>query len=111
MMKKLTALTASAVMAATLFTSCGVPENTVHSIDDLKGKTIGVQLGTTGDIFAEDVEDAKIEKYNKGAGAGWEGRSEYGLIKAWKKDVGIRTYFQGIWRTGFIFLGKMIPTV
>ena len=38
MMKKLTALTVSAVMAATLFTSCGVPENTVHSIDDLKGK-------------------------------------------------------------------------
>ena len=69
MMKKLTALTASAVMAATLFTSCGVPENTVHSIDDLKGKSIGVQLGTTGDIFAEDVEDAKIEKYNKGADA------------------------------------------
>ena len=69
MMKKLTALTASAVMAATLFTSCGVPENTVHSIYDLKGKTIGVQLGTTGDIFAEDVEDAKIEKYNKGADA------------------------------------------
>ncbi len=69
MMKKLTALTASAVMAATLFTGCGVPENTVHSIDDLKGKTIGVQLGTTGDIFAEDVEDAKIEKYNKGADA------------------------------------------
>lgn len=69
MMKKLTALTVSAVMAATLFTGCGVPENTVHSIDDLKGKTIGVQLGTTGDIFAEDVEDAKIEKYNKGADA------------------------------------------
>ena len=69
MMKKLTALTVSAVMAATLFTGCGVPENTVHSIDELKGKTIGVQLGTTGDIFAEDVEDAKIEKYNKGADA------------------------------------------
>ena len=69
MMKKLTALTVSAVIAATLFTGCGVPENTVHSIDDLKGKTIGVQLGTTGDIFAEDVEDAKIEKYNKGADA------------------------------------------
>ena len=28
--------------------------NTVNSLDDLPGKTIGVQLGTTGDIFASD---------------------------------------------------------
>ena len=34
--------------------------------DDLAGKTIGVQLGTTGDIYVEDVEDAKIERYSKG---------------------------------------------
>ena len=37
--------------------------------DDLAGKTIGVQLGTTGDIFAEDVEGATIERYNKGMDA------------------------------------------
>lgn len=37
--------------------------------DDLSGKTIGVQLGTTGDIFAEDVEGATIERYNKGMDA------------------------------------------
>ena len=43
--------------------------STIKSADDLKGKVIGVQLGTTGDIYAEDVEDAKIEKYNKGADA------------------------------------------
>ena len=36
---------------------------------DLEGKSIGVQLGTTGDIYAEDVKDAKVEKYNKGADA------------------------------------------
>lgn len=33
---------------------------------DLKGKKVGVQLGTTGDLFAEKIEDADIERYNKG---------------------------------------------
>lgn len=36
---------------------------------DLEGKTIGVQLGTTGDIYAADIKDATIERYNKGADA------------------------------------------
>lgn len=45
--------------------------NTVNSLDDLPGKTIGVQLGTTGDIFASDyeAEGSIIERYNKGADA------------------------------------------
>ncbi len=34
--------------------------------DELAGKKIGVQLGTTGDIYAEDIEDAEVERYNKG---------------------------------------------
>lgn len=36
--------------------------------DDLKGKYIGVQLGTTGDIYASDYEEegSTIERYNKG---------------------------------------------
>ena len=34
--------------------------------DDLAGKKIGVQLGTTGDIYAEEIEDAEVERYNKG---------------------------------------------
>ncbi len=34
--------------------------------DDLVGKTIGVQLGTTGDIYAGDIENATLERYNKG---------------------------------------------
>ena len=34
--------------------------------DDLVGKSIGVQLGTTGDIFADDIEDAAVERFNKG---------------------------------------------
>lgn len=36
---------------------------------DLNGKTIGVQLGTTGDIFASDIEGATIEQFNKGMDA------------------------------------------
>lgn len=43
----------------------------ITGIDDLAGKRIGVQLGTTGDIFASDYEEkgSTIERYNKGADA------------------------------------------
>ena len=41
----------------------------VASADDLKGKAIGVQMGTTGDIYVTDIEDAKVERFNKGADA------------------------------------------
>ena len=43
-------------------------EGVVASVDDLPGKSIGVQLGTTGDIFASDYEDqgSTIERFNKG---------------------------------------------
>ncbi len=67
-------ITAVATLTAMLgLTACGsgVPANTVNSIDDLPKKTIGVQLGTTGDIYASDYEEqgSKIEKFNKGADA------------------------------------------
>ena len=60
-MKKATktiALLAASAMLAVSMTACGTPANTVFSADDLKGKTIGAQLGTTGYIYAGDVEDA-----------------------------------------------------
>ena len=38
---------------------------TIFSVDDLIGKTIGVQLGTTGDTYAQDIEGATVEQYNK----------------------------------------------
>lgn len=41
-------------------------DSEIATPDDLVGKTIGVQLGTTGDIYVEDIEDATIERYNKG---------------------------------------------
>ncbi|MGN1113394.1 MAG: transporter substrate-binding domain-containing protein [Acutalibacteraceae bacterium] len=43
----------------------------VKGIDDLAGAKIGVQLGTTGDIYVSDYEKegSTIERYNKGADA------------------------------------------
>lgn len=51
--------------------ACGDAAKVVASADDLPGATIGVQLGTTGDIFASDYEEdgSTIERYNKGADA------------------------------------------
>lgn len=37
----------------------------VKTPDDLAGKSIGVQIGTTGDIYAEDIEGATVERYSK----------------------------------------------
>ncbi|MBQ1506905.1 MAG: basic amino acid ABC transporter substrate-binding protein [Ruminococcus sp.] len=46
-------------------------EDKVSGADDLKTAVIGVQLGTTGDIYVSDFEEtgAKIERFNKGADA------------------------------------------
>lgn len=43
-------------------------DSAIAGPDDLKGKFIGVQLGTTGDIYASDYEadGATVERYNKG---------------------------------------------
>lgn len=38
----------------------------IKGVDDLEGKKIGVQLGTTGDMYAGDIEGAEIERFNKG---------------------------------------------
>jgi polar amino acid transport system substrate-binding protein len=73
--KKIVSALLVTIMAAGI-AGCGssVPANSVHSIDDLPGKTIGVQLGTTGDIvYASDYEcddaGSKVERYNKGTDA------------------------------------------
>ena len=61
----------AAIMCISLC-ACGsakIPANKVNNIDDLEGKKIGVQLGTTGDIYASDIKDVKMERYNKGADA------------------------------------------
>lgn len=45
-------------------------EGAITQKADLVGKRIGVQQGTTGDIYAEDeIENVTVERYNKGADA------------------------------------------
>ncbi|MCR5304000.1 MAG: transporter substrate-binding domain-containing protein [Lachnospiraceae bacterium] len=74
-MRKLFVSAAAAVLSFALLTGCGssVAPNTVNSVDDLKGKIVGVQLGTTGDIYISDYEKdgsgTTVERYNKGADA------------------------------------------
>lgn len=79
-MKKFAALSLAAAMTLSLTGCSDVAANTVFTIDDLCGKKIGVQLGTTGDIYASDYEDLEsgvfpegyegepstVERFNKG---------------------------------------------
>lgn len=44
-------------------------EDKVKSADDLAKATVGVQLGTTGDIYVSDLKGAKVERFSKGADA------------------------------------------
>lgn len=50
-----------------------VKKNMITSVEDLPGKKIGVQLGTTGDIYSGDYEKdgsgTVVERFNKGADA------------------------------------------
>lgn len=41
----------------------------IKTPDDLMGKKIGVQTGTTGDIYADDIEEADVQRFNKGLDA------------------------------------------
>ena len=54
-----------------LLSGCGeqAAANTVNSLDDQSGKKIGVQLKTTGDVYASDIEDAEVVRFNRGIDA------------------------------------------
>ena len=72
-MKKFAALALCAVMTVSMAGVASAEETNdsgITCVADLEGKKIGVQLGTTGDIYASDYEgdDAgtTIERYNKG---------------------------------------------
>lgn len=57
-----------AVLLGIVMTLAGcdkAPENTVNCIGDLKGKNIGVQLKTTGDVYSSDIENATVQRFNK----------------------------------------------
>lgn len=83
-LNKVFALTLSAVLSISALAGCGNSNNTatpeatetaaeskVASVDDLAGAKIGVQMGTTGDIYASDyeAEGSTIERYSKGVDA------------------------------------------
>ncbi len=64
------------VSVLTAFTACGNDsknENTkiISSVEDMEGAIIGVQLGTTGDLYASDYEKngSVIERFTKAADA------------------------------------------
>lgn len=45
-------------------------DSEIATAQDLEGKTIGVQLGTTGDFIAtDDIADTTVNQYNKGVDA------------------------------------------
>ena len=82
-------LVAAGISAALALTACSSTSSStaasagssavqaIQSLDDLAGKTVGVQLGTTGDLLmSEEVGEgddklglAGVEQYNKGADA------------------------------------------
>ena len=85
-MKKFAALMLSAVCMISLAACGSEPKSdaaagsssseasgAVTGMDDLPGKKIGVQTGTTGDIYATDYEGDEagtvVERYNKGVDA------------------------------------------
>ena len=69
-MKKLIAMLMVVGMAVAMLSACGGGADEaqkIESADDLEGAKIGVQTGTTGDIYCtDDYGDENIERYNKG---------------------------------------------
>ena len=68
-MKKFAALALSVSMAAAMAVPVSASE--IASSEDLPGKKIGVQLGTTGDLEATEyeAEGATVQRYSKGSEA------------------------------------------
>ena len=67
-MKKVMALALAALMVLSL-AACGKKAQVaINSVEDLNGKKIGVQAGTTGEIYVqENVTDAQLGSYKSGA--------------------------------------------
>ena len=69
-MKKLSLLLAAVLLLTPLAACSGNPGAKIKSLDDLEGKKIGVQLGTTGHIYAADeYGDENVEPFSKGVEA------------------------------------------
>ena len=68
-MKQTICLGIAALMLGLSMTGCNQSANRVHSASDLPGKTIACQNGTTGYIFAMDIEGANVVGYDTGLDA------------------------------------------
>ena len=82
-MKKSMVVVIAVLMLALLLAGCKqtqgtgegqqTPEKvTIGGVEDLEGRKIAVQEGTTGDILATDIKDAKISRFKKAVDAGIE---------------------------------------
>lgn len=69
-MKKILSILSVAILMASCLSGCGKNNDdtseVISSAGDLAGKTIGTQLGTTGYKLAEDISNARVEKYKDG---------------------------------------------
>ncbi len=61
-------LAAAAILSSTAFAA--KKKVVINGPEDLVGKTIGVQAGTTGEMYAEEIEGAKVKSYKTGIEAG-----------------------------------------
>ncbi len=76
-LKKFLGFMTAMVMASACMTGCGestFEEETnqdirITTVNDLEGKKIGTQLGTTGYIYAADINGASVSPYKKGEDA------------------------------------------
>lgn len=63
-----------AVLAASLLLTAGCSKKNsavvINGADDLEGKRVGVQAGTTGEIYAADIKDVKLSSFKSGIDAG-----------------------------------------
>ena len=70
MMKKKLGLVIALLILTLSGCSSNMEASDVHSVDDLEGKKIGVQIGTVGDTYASDYEGDEagtvVERYSKG---------------------------------------------
>lgn len=79
MKKKITAAVLAVVMLVGILAGCtgnkdnkessgesnqNISAGTIGKVDDLKGKKIGVQAGTTGEIYVEDIENAQPASFH-----------------------------------------------
>ncbi|MDE6501085.1 MAG: transporter substrate-binding domain-containing protein [Ruminococcus sp.] len=67
-MKKTLSILSATVLIISCLCSCGNKDSseTISSVKDLAGKTVGTQLGTTGYKCAGELKDVKVEKYKDG---------------------------------------------